>query len=145
MLLLIPAIEIRNGKCVRRVVGMDGSISSDDPVEIAKLWRKENAKALHVTDIDGAIGGRLVNFNAIAQTVKSVDTPVAVGGGMRTFDEVKKALDGGAYRVVIGTMLIENPDEAKLIIEKFGPSKVILGIDARAESFRPRDGTQAPD
>ncbi|HEY6192398.1 MAG TPA: 1-(5-phosphoribosyl)-5-[(5-phosphoribosylamino)methylideneamino] imidazole-4-carboxamide isomerase [Bacteroidota bacterium] len=132
MLLLIPAIEIRNGKCVRRVVGMDGSISSDDPVEIAKLWRKENAKALHVTDIDGAIGGRLVNFNAIAQMVKSVDIPVSVGGGMRTFDEVKKALDGGAYRVVIGTMLIENPDEAKLIIEKFGPSKVILGIDAQS-------------
>src|SRR2546427_12790554 len=116
MLLLIPAIEIRNGKCVRRVVGMDGSISSDDPVEIAKLWRKENAKALHVTDIDGAIGGRLVNFNAIAQMGKSVDIPVSVGGGMRTFDEGKKALDRGAYRGVIGTMVVEKSHQAKLSI-----------------------------
>jgi phosphoribosylformimino-5-aminoimidazole carboxamide ribotide isomerase len=131
MLLLIPSIEIRNGKCVRRAMGMGGSPSTDDPVEMAKMWRKENAKALHVTDIDGAIGGRLVNFDAITRMVKSVDIPVSVGGGMRTLDEVKKALEGGVYRVVIGTMLIENPDEAKRIIDTFGPSKVILGIDAQ--------------
>ena len=131
MLLLVPAIEIRNGKCVRMVKGIDGFVPTDDPVEMAKLWRKENAKALHVTDIDGAIEGRLVNFDAIARMVESVDIPVSLGGGMRTIDEVKKALDSGVYRVVVGTVLIENPDEAKSIIDTFGSTKVILGIDAQ--------------
>ena len=130
MLLLLPAIEIRNGKCVRTVQGAGGLASTDDPVEMAKLWRKENAKALHVTDIDGAIDGRLVNFDAIARMVKSVDIPVSLGGGMRNIEEVKKALDCGIYRVVVGTMLIENPEEARRIIDTFGSSKVILGIDA---------------
>jgi phosphoribosylformimino-5-aminoimidazole carboxamide ribotide isomerase len=130
MLLLIPAIEIRNSKCVRRVKGDDGFLSTDDPVEMAKLWRKENAKALHVTDIDGAIAGRLANIEALARIVKSVDIPVSLGGGMRTITEVKQALDTGVYRVVVGTMLIEDPDEAKRVIDAFGSSKVILGIDA---------------
>jgi phosphoribosylformimino-5-aminoimidazole carboxamide ribotide isomerase len=131
MLLLIPAIEIRNGKCVRRVEVGEGNFSTDDPVEMAKLWRKENAKALHVTDIDGAIAGRLVNFDALERMVKSVDIPVSLGGGMRTIDEVKLALDAGIYRVVVGTMLIQKPDEARRVIDAFGSSKVILGIDAQ--------------
>lgn len=131
MLLLVPAIEIRNGKCVRMVEGLGGFASTDDPVEMAKLWRKENAKALHVTDIDGAIEGRVVNLDAILRMVKSVDIPVSLGGGMRTIHEVKRALDGGIYRVVVGTILIANPDEAKRLIDTFGPSKVILGIDAQ--------------
>lgn len=130
MLLVIPAIEIKGGRCARTVQGMEGYQNSDDPVEMAKLWRKENAKSLHVTDIDGAKAGRLVNAEAIKLIVQNVDIPVELGGGLRTFDAVKQAFDLGVYRVLISTMLIENPDEAKKCVDVFEPNHVVLGIDA---------------
>src|ERR1041385_7337321 len=95
MLLVIPAIEIKDGKCVQMVQGHEGFVYSDHPVEMAKLWRKENAKSLHVTDVDGAREGRLVNFETIELMVKTVDIPIELGGGFRSLDEVKKALDLG--------------------------------------------------
>ncbi len=130
MLLVIPSIEIKDGKCLRPVQGAAGFSYTDDPVERAKLWRKENSKALHVTDVDGAIAGRMVNFDIIRRMVKAVDIPIEIGGGLRTFDEVRKALECGIYRVVIGTMLIDEPDQAKRAIDAYGASKVVLGIDA---------------
>ena len=130
MLLIIPSIEIKDGKCLRSVQGVGGFSYTDDPVERAKLWRKENSKSLHVTDVDGALAGRMVNFDVIQRIVKAVDIPIELGGGLRTFDEVRKALECGIYRVVIGTMLIEEPDEAKRALDAFGASKVVLGIDA---------------
>lgn len=130
MLLIIPAIEIKGGKCVQTVHGHEGFVYSDDPIEMAKLWRKENAKSLHVTDIDGALEGRLINFDVIERMVKTVDIPVELGGGLRTFGEVKRAFDAGIYRVLLRTMVIEEPDETKRILESFGASKVVLGIDA---------------
>ncbi len=130
MLLIIPAIDIKDGICVQMVQGHEGFVYSDDPIEMAKLWRKENAKSLHVTDVDGAIEGRLVNFDVVERMVKTVDIPIELGGGFRTFDEVRRAFDAGVYRVVLSTMLVENPDEAKRLIETYGASKVVLGIDA---------------
>ncbi|MBI4547753.1 MAG: 1-(5-phosphoribosyl)-5-[(5-phosphoribosylamino)methylideneamino] imidazole-4-carboxamide isomerase [Ignavibacteriae bacterium] len=136
MLLIIPALEIKNGKCVQMVQGREGFVYSDDPIETAKLWRKENAKTLHVTDVDGAIEGRLVNFDVIERMVKAVDIPIELGGGLRTMKEVKKVFAGGVFRVVIGTMLVENPDEAKRILDTYGPSKVVLGIDVENGIFK---------
>jgi phosphoribosylformimino-5-aminoimidazole carboxamide ribotide isomerase len=130
VLLIIPAIEIRGGRCVQMVQGVEGFSYSDDPVEMAKLWRKENAKSLHVTDVDGAIQGHLVNTDVIKRIISTVDIPIELGGGLRTFDAVREAFDLGMYRVLVGTMLIENPDEAKRVIDTYGPSKVVLGIDA---------------
>lgn len=130
MLLIIPAVDIRGGRCVQMVQGVEGYSYSDDPVEMARLWRKENAKSLHVTDVDGAMQGHVVNGDAIRRMVDTVDIPIELGGGLRTFDAVKRALDYGIYRVLISTMLIEKPDEAKRAIDTFGPSKVVLGIDA---------------
>lgn len=112
------------------VQGAEGFTYSNDPVEMAKLWRKENARSLHVTDIDGALHGRLWNIDPIRRMVETVDIPVEVGGGLRSFDAVREAFDLGVYRVVIGTMVIENPDEAKRVVDAFGPNKVVLGIDA---------------
>jgi phosphoribosylformimino-5-aminoimidazole carboxamide ribotide isomerase len=130
MLLIIPAVEIKQGRCVQMVQGVEGFSYSDDPVEMAKLWRKENAKSLHVTDIDGAFQGRPVNSDAIQHMVNTVDIPVERGGGLRRFEDVKAAFDCGSYRVVISTMFIENPDEAKRVLDAYGPSKIVLGIDA---------------
>jgi phosphoribosylformimino-5-aminoimidazole carboxamide ribotide isomerase len=112
------------------VQGIEDFAYSNDPVEMARLWRKENAKSLHVTDVDGAFHGRLYNREPIKRMVETVDIPIEVGGGLRSFDAVQEAFDIGAYRVVIGTMAIENPDEARRLIDTFGPSKIVLGIDA---------------
>lgn len=130
MLLIIPAMEIKNGRCVQMVRGVEGFAYSDDPVEMAKLWRKENAKSLHITDVDGALQGHLVNLGIIEEMVSAVDIPFELGGGLRTLADVRRAFELGVYRVVISTMFIEDPDEAGLVIEEFGPSKVVLGIDA---------------
>lgn len=138
MLLIIPAIEIKAGKCVQMVQGIQGFVYTDDPIEMAKLWRKENAKSLHVTDVDGAFEGRVVNFDVIERMAKTVDIPIELGGGLRTFDEVKRAFDAGMYRVIISTLVIENPDEAKRILDAYGPSKVVLGLDAKNGFVRMR-------
>jgi len=131
MLLIIPAVDIRGGHCVQMVQGVEGYAYSNDPTEMARLWRKENAKALHVTDVDGALQGRSVNADCIRRMIQTVDIPIVLGGGLRTLEAVKQAFDLGAYRVLISTMLIENPDEARRTVEAFGPTKVVLGIDAR--------------
>jgi phosphoribosylformimino-5-aminoimidazole carboxamide ribotide isomerase len=112
------------------VQGVEGFTYSDDPVEVARLCRLENAKSLHVTDVDGAIRGRLVNTDVLQRLVRTVDIPVELGGGLRSFEDVRQAFDLGMYRVLISTMMIENPDEARRVIEAYGPSKVVLGIDA---------------
>jgi phosphoribosylformimino-5-aminoimidazole carboxamide ribotide isomerase len=130
MLLIIPAIEIKGGHCVQMVQGVEGFTYSDDPVEMAKLWRTENAKSLHVTDVDGALQGRLVNTDVIRRMVTTVDIPVELGGGLRTFEAVRQAFDLGVYRVLVGTMVIDDPDEAKKTIDMYGPAKIVLGIDA---------------
>lgn len=130
MLLIIPAIEIRGKHCVRTVSGADPSLYSDDPITMVKLWRTENAKSLHVTDVDGALCGKPMNNDVLKQMIEAVDIPIEVGGGLRTFEDVRRAFELGAYRVLISTMMIENPDEAKRCIDQFGPSKVVVGIDA---------------
>jgi phosphoribosylformimino-5-aminoimidazole carboxamide ribotide isomerase len=130
MLLIIPAIEIRGGRCVQMVQGEEGFMYSDDPVEMARLWRKENAKSLHVTDVDGAIQGRVMNSHVVRRIVETVDIPIELGGGLRSLESIQQAFKMGVYRVLVGTMLIEHPDEASRALDSFGPSKVVLGIDA---------------
>jgi phosphoribosylformimino-5-aminoimidazole carboxamide ribotide isomerase len=130
MLLVLPAIDIKGGRVVQMVQGVEGFAYSDDAVEMARLCRLENAKTLHITDIDGALTGRPVNTDTIRRMAASVDIPLSIGGGFRTFDDVRTAFDQGAYRVRLATMMIENPDETKRVLDTFGPSKVILNIDA---------------
>ncbi|MBI5472014.1 MAG: 1-(5-phosphoribosyl)-5-[(5-phosphoribosylamino)methylideneamino] imidazole-4-carboxamide isomerase [Ignavibacteriae bacterium] len=130
MLLIIPAIEIRSEHCVRRVSGLADTQYGDDPVKMVKLWRIENTKSLHVTDVDGAVCGRPMNTETVRQMVKAVDIPIELGGGLRTFDDVRRAFEMGVYRVLVSTMIIENPDDAKRALDQFGSSKVVAGIDA---------------
>jgi phosphoribosylformimino-5-aminoimidazole carboxamide ribotide isomerase len=130
MILVIPAMEIRSGHCARIARGVSGFGYSDNPVDVARLWRTENAKSIHVTDLDGALEGRLVNVDIVRQLVQTVDIPIELGGGLCTFEEVRWAFDTGVYRVLISTMLIENPEEAKRVVETFGATKVVLAIYA---------------
>jgi len=130
VILIIPAVEIRAGRCVRTAQGVGELCYSDDPVEVARLWRIENAKSLHVTDLDGVREGRLVNAESVKRMVQTVDIPVELGGGVRTFEDARWAFETGVYRVLVSTMVIENPEEAQRLLSVYGPSKVVLAMYA---------------
>jgi phosphoribosylformimino-5-aminoimidazole carboxamide ribotide isomerase len=142
MLLIIPSLELKDGMCVRTISRIEGHTYSHDPVEVAKLWRLENAKALHVTDMDGVEAGHSVNLDVVKKIVSKVDIPVILGGGIRSVADAKKALDAGVYRVVIGTVFIENPDEAIRILNMFGDRKVAIGINAKNFHVRIKGGKE---
>ena len=133
MILIIPAIDLKDGKCVRLVQGIEGTekIYSDDPVHMAVMWRGENAKALHVVDLDGAFEGTMKNADVLGRMIASVDIPIQVGGGVRTYEHVKDLLSMGIYRVVLGTSAIDDPELIEQCIRDFGQRKIVVGIDAK--------------
>jgi phosphoribosylformimino-5-aminoimidazole carboxamide ribotide isomerase len=150
MILLLPAIDIKNGKCVRLVQGEAGTekIYSNDPVQMAVLWRGENAKTLHVVDLDGAFEGSMKNLNVIRRMAAAVDIPIQVGGGIRTFEQVEQLFNIGIYRVVLGTAAIEDQDLIKRVIDKYGARKLAIGIDAKngmvmTQGWKKKSGIEA--
>lgn len=131
-LLVIPSIDIKDGKLVRIVQGIPKKVPSiypDDPVEMAKIWREENAKCLHVVDFDGAWYGSNKNLPVIEKLIHSVVIPVQVGGGLRTIEKIREAFKIGAARVVLGTIAITNPEILQQAIDEFGAEKIIVSLD----------------
>jgi len=131
-LLVIPSIDIKNGKTVRVVQGipeLDCKEYGSDPVEMAKIWRAENAKMLHVVDFDGAHDYSHQNFKVVEQICSSVVIPVEFTGGIRNLDDAKTIMDTGICRLALGTMPISNLDEFKKVFELFGPTKIVLSLD----------------
>jgi phosphoribosylformimino-5-aminoimidazole carboxamide ribotide isomerase len=133
MILIVPAIDLSDGKCVRLIQGVAGTerIYCDDPVKMAILWRGENFKIIHVVDLDGAFGGSMKNFEVIERMVNAVDIPIQVGGGIRSLEQCQRLFDLGVSRIVVGTIAIENPDLLRQLLEKFSARKVSVGIDAK--------------
>jgi len=131
-MLIIPAIDIKEGRCVRLTEGRfeDVEIFSDDPVMMAAKWADKGAQILHVVDLDGARYGRLTNIPILKQIIEEVDIPVQVGGGIRNYRDVKSLIDLGASRVILGTILWKDKTLAKKLFEVFS-EKIIAGIDAR--------------
>ena len=131
-MLIIPAIDIKEGRCVRLTEGRfeDVEIFSDDPVMMAAKWANKGAMMLHVVDLDGARYGRLTNIPILKQIIEEVDIPVQVGGGIRNYRDVKSLIDLGASRVILGTILWKDKVLAKKLFEDFS-EKIIAGIDAR--------------
>lgn len=131
-LLVIPSIDIKNGKTVRVVQGipeLDCKEYGSDPIEMAKLWRAENAKMLHVVDFDGAHNYSHQNFKIVELMCSSVVIPVEFTGGIRNFDDAKEIMDTGICRLALGTMPISNPEEFKKVFEYFGPTKIVISLD----------------
>ena len=130
MILIYPAIEISHKYCVEIVQGIPGSehTYSVDPIKMAILWRGENAKTIHVVDLDGVAEGRIVNEDVIRKMVRAVDIPIQVGGGLRTYDEIKKVLSLGVYRVSIATAAVEQPGLIKRLVKEFGTRKIDIAI-----------------
>ena len=131
-LLVIPSIDIKNGKTVRVVKGipeLDCKEYGSDPVEMAKIWRAENAKLLHIVDFDGAIEHSKKNIGIIKEICSSVIIPVEYAGGIRSFDEAQKMFDLGVSRLAINTMAYEKTDEFNKVFGKFGPAKIVISLD----------------
>jgi len=131
-MLVIPAIDLKDGHCVRLVQGKKDKVTvySNDPVLTARRWvDQEGAERLHVVDLDGAFSGEQKNFNAIASIKKAVPVPVEAGGGIRDMETVQELINIGIDSVIIGTVALEQPALFKAMCEKF-PGRVIAGIDA---------------
>lgn len=132
MILVIPSIDIKDGKTVRVVQGIPELKSTsygNDPVDMAMIWRTENAKFLHVVDFNCSHEHSHCNFEIIKKICESVIVPVELGGGIQTLEEAKQLLDLGVHRVVIGSLGIINKKEFEKIINELGSKKISAAID----------------
>ena len=137
-LLVIPSIDIKEGKTVRVVKGipeLNCREYGNDPVEMARIWRAENAKLIHVVDFDGAADHSKRNFRIIEEICSSVIIPVEFAGGIRTFDEAKEMMQTGISRLVVSTMAIENRTDFIKSLEFFGPLKLVISLDVLDEEI----------
>ena len=131
-MLVIPAIDLKGGKCVRLLRGEmhAETVYGEDPVAMGRRWVDEGARYLHVVDLDGAVSGAPVNGDAIAALCAKLPIPVEVGGGVRTLERAGAILASGADRVIFGTAALERPEIVADACQRF-PGRVAVGIDAR--------------
>ncbi len=133
-MLLIPAIDLKDGHCVRLKQGdMDQSTTfGEDPAAMARRWVDAGARRLHLVDLNGAFAGTPKNYGAIKSILKEVgdDIPVQLGGGIRDMDTIEKYIDGGLRYVIIGTAAVKNPGFLKDACSAFG-GHIIVGLDAK--------------
>jgi len=135
-MIIIPAIDILGGKCARLFQGDYGQSTtySLDPLEVALDWQQKGASILHIVDLDGAKAGSPVNFDIISKIAKELNIPIEVGGGIRNRESIKKYLEINVLRVVLGTIILEDFNFAKLAFEEFG-NQVVVGLDAKDGSL----------
>lgn len=129
-MLIFPAIDLRDGKVVRLLKGDydQMTVYGDDPVAVAKNFQAQGAEFLHTVDLDGAKDGNNPNFDVIRRIASETDLKVEIGGGIRDEDTIKKYLDAGVYRVILGTIAVKDPEFTTEMIKKYG-SKIAVGVD----------------
>ena len=130
---VIPAIDLKDGRCVRLFQGdfAQKTVFSDDPLAMAKSWQDQGGHRLHLVDLDGAIQGKPVHLKVITSIVRELDIPVQVGGGIRDLATADTWLNAGVDRVVIGTAAVSNPDMVSEICQKHGRERVVVSVDAK--------------
>ncbi|MEK6546203.1 MAG: HisA/HisF-related TIM barrel protein, partial [Nitrospinota bacterium] len=126
-MLIIPAIDIKGGRCVRLFQGRmeQETVYSDDPLSVAKKWENEGAEMLHLVDLDGAVAGIPKNKEVISSIIKSIKIPAEVGGGIRNIDSIKEYIFMGAKKVIIGTSACENPEFVRKACNTF-PERIMV-------------------
>lgn len=131
-MIIFPAVDIRNGKCVRLLKGdfNKETVYGDNPVEMALNWESQGAKYLHIVDLDGARTGLPKNFEIIKKIIKSLKIPVQVGGGIRSVDTAREVINAGAERIIIGTSAVTDPDMILYMADELG-EKLAVGIDSK--------------
>ena len=131
-MIVIPAIDLKNGKCVRLREGKmdDETIFSEDPISTAGSWFSQGAEILHIVDLDGAVNGQPMNQEIIFSIISEFpEKRIQIGGGIRSFESASEYLNEGIERVIMGTSAVEEPDMLKDFCSKF-PNRLVLGIDA---------------
>ena len=129
---IIPAIDLRNGKCVRLHQGdyNQETIFDNEPVAVALRWYSQGAQWLHVVDLDGAAAGKLVNMEVVEEIIKESGLSIELGGGIRREEIAEDLLHKGIRRIILGTAAIENPALVKKLCQQYGEA-IVVGIDAR--------------
>lgn len=130
-MIIIPAIDLKDGKCVRLLQGdfSRATVYSDNPVEVAGMWQKKGAERIHVVDLDGSLAGSPRNRAVIGEIVRGVDVPVQVGGGIRDMKTLEDYFEMGVSRIILGTVALK---DRKFVIDACETfmGRIILGIDA---------------
>jgi phosphoribosylformimino-5-aminoimidazole carboxamide ribotide isomerase len=131
-LIIIPAVDIKGGKCVRLEQGLMNkeTIFSDHPEEMALLWERKGAERLHLVDLDGAVRGKPLNKRAIKNVIDAVSIPVELGGGIRDLDNIEEYINLGIDQIIIGTVAYKNPDLVEEACKRYS-GKIIVAIDSK--------------
>ncbi|MDR1952120.1 MAG: 1-(5-phosphoribosyl)-5-[(5-phosphoribosylamino)methylideneamino]imidazole-4-carboxamide isomerase [Elusimicrobiota bacterium] len=134
-MLIIPAIDIRNGNSVRLKQGKieNETIHSNDPFETAKLWKSKGAKRIHIVDLDAALQNSIDNFSIIKKICGEIDVKIEVGGGIRDMERIKNIFSAGADFAILGTAAVKNPEIVKEAVDKYGQEKIIIALDVKDE------------
>ncbi len=142
-MLIIPAVDIKNGQCVRLAQGdfERVTIYAEHPEDMAQVWVQKGAKRLHLVDLDGSVDGMPRNASIILDIANSVSVPIQVGGGIRNMETIKHYLENGVSSVILGTAAIQDEKFVKTAAEKY-PGKIILGIDALGGQVAVRGWTE---
>ena len=142
-MIVFPAIDLRGGRCVSLVQGEpdDETVYGEDPVAIARRWIEAGARWLHVVNLDGAFAGSLegevdecglpINLCRLRDMAAETTVPIQFGGGLRTFEDIELVLSLGASRVILGTVAVRQPEWVSEALGRFGPERIVVGIDAR--------------
>lgn len=132
-MILFPAIDLKDGQCVRLVKGemASATVFNDDPAAQARAFADAGFEWLHVVDLNGAFEGRSVNGPAVENILRAADLPVQLGGGIRDMDTIAAWLDKGVARVILGTVAVRDPDLVAAACRAF-PGRIVVGIDSRA-------------
>lgn len=146
MFRIYPAVDIREGRCVRLLQGEpeQETVFSDSPWEMALRWESEGASYLHVVDLDGAARGALVNLQSVKEILKRVSIPVQVGGGVRRRDDLERLLDLGASRVILGTRALVDPAFLEEMVSLYG-DRVLPSLDMRGNEVAVSGWTESLD
>ena len=130
---IYPAIDLKAGRCVRLLQGRADAetVYHDDPVVPAQAWKEAGTEWLHLVDLDGAFEGSSSNLEAVRRIIALGDLRVQLGGGLRNEEAVETVLNAGVERAIIGTRACAEPDWTRKLIERFGPERIAVGIDAR--------------
>ena len=129
---IFPAIDLKNGKCVRLYQGefTSSMVVGEDPLQTALSFAAQGAEYLHMVDLDGALNGNIENINSINRIMKDIKIPVQLGGGVRSLDTIEMLIKKGLNRVILGTAALNNQTLVKQAVKEFG-DKIAIGIDAR--------------
>jgi phosphoribosylformimino-5-aminoimidazole carboxamide ribotide isomerase len=129
---IIPAIDLKNGKCVRLKQGRDEetTVYSDNPLDVAGEWNRQGARRIHLVNLDGVFGRPSENLGILRNIASNASARVQYGGGLRSLESMQEAFDAGAWKIVLGTVAIDDPALLAAALDRFGADRIIVALDA---------------